>query len=76
MGGVFVLDKHNKIVAMAKEKAARREAEVLEVISEMVANGEKVTFYKVQKVTGAARSYLYGNENIRKLIEEAREASN
>ncbi len=67
--------KSEKIAAMSKDKSAKREAEVLKIISEMTSRGEKVTFYSVQKAAGASKSYLYGNKKIRSVIEQARDAS-
>lgn len=67
--------KSEKIAAMSKDKSVKREAEVLKAISDMVANGEKITFYSVQKSTGAAKSYLYSNERVRAAIEDARNGS-
>lgn len=67
--------KSEKIAAMSKDKSAKRVAEVLKSISDMVASGEKVTFYSVQKATGAAKSFLYSNEQVRTAIEEARASS-
>ena len=58
---------------MAKEKSAKRQQEVIKAIKLMKKNGEKISFYSVQKRTGASKSYLYTNEEISKLIQEARE---
>ena len=67
--------KSEKIAAMSKDKSAKREVEVLKIISEMVSSGDKITFYSVQKATNASKSYLYGNEKIRSAIEKARNES-
>lgn len=64
--------KTEKITAIAKEKATKRETEVLKAVADMVARGETITFYKVQKETGAAKSYLYSNGRIRAAIEDGR----
>lgn len=66
-------DKTLKIRSMAKEKSAKRQQEVISAIKLMKKNGEKISFYSVQKRTGASKSYLYTNEEISKLIQEARE---
>lgn len=66
-------DKTLKIRSMAKEKSAKRQQEVIKAIKLMKKNGEKISFYSVQKRTGASKSYLYTNEEISKLIQEARE---
>ena len=62
-----------KIAEMAKRKSIKRQKEVLDVIASMIKNGEKVTFYSVQKKTGASKSYLYNNEKIKEAIKQERE---
>lgn len=64
--------KSTKITNMAKDKAIKREAEVIAIIEQMVKNGEKITFYSVQKASNASKSYLYGNEKIKITIEKYR----
>lgn len=64
--------KTEKITTHSRTKALQRQSEVLEAIAEMHAAGEKITFYSVIQKTGASKSYLYGNETIRKTIEAAR----
>lgn len=60
------------IVDMAKAKSSRREAEVISAIRSMIADGDAITFYSVAKRTGASRSFLYTNQTIRAMIEDAR----
>ncbi|EDT27864.1 transposase [Clostridium perfringens] len=62
-----------KIAELAKEKSIKRQKEVLDIISLMIKNGEKVTFYSVQKKTGASKSYLYNNLKIKSVIQQERE---
>lgn len=57
-------DQTEKIRLRAKENSINREKEVLKTIIEMKKNGDKITFYSVQKKTKAAKSYLYKNETI------------
>ena len=38
----------------------------------MIKHGDKVTFYSVMKETKASKSYLFGNNEIRSLIEIGR----
>lgn len=65
-------NKTDACVEVVKAKSAKREAEVLAAINEMKEAGEKVTFYSVQKRTGASKSFLYKNETISKAIKESR----
>ena len=64
--------KTDKITEMAKAKSEKRQKEVLDAIKKMQKDGEPVTFYSVQKKTGASKSYLYNNEAIASAIKEAR----
>lgn len=64
---------YDKVVELAKQKSEQREEEVLKAISEMKLKNKSISFYSVQKNTGASRSYLYGNEKIRAKIENERE---
>lgn len=66
--------KSDAMVAHAKERGETRQKEVLDAIKQMKKRGDKITFYSVQKVTGAAKSYLYSNAAIRKAIEDERSA--
>lgn len=65
--------KTDKIKEYAKQKSSNRQAEVLVAIKEMIKSGEKVTFYSVQKKTGASKSYLYNNEAISNAIKSVRD---
>lgn len=62
-----------KIAELAKKKSVNRQKEVLDAIESMIKNGEKVTFYSVQKKTGASKSYLYNNDKIKMAIQQERE---
>lgn len=64
--------KTKSIADMAKAKSSKREAEVLAAIRSMISNGDAITFYSVAKRTGASRNFLYTNQTIRSLIEDAR----
>ena len=64
--------KEEAIVALAKEKAERRQQEVLQIIGNMVKSGECVSFYAVSKKAKASKSYLYRNEIIAQKIRECR----
>ena len=67
--------KTDKIKEHAKQKSSNRQAEVLAAIKDMVKAGEKVTFYSVQKKTGASKSYLYNNEAISNAIKGVRDGA-
>ena len=47
-----------KIAELAKKKSVNRQKEVLDAIESMIKNGEKVTFYSVQKKTGASKPLI------------------
>lgn len=64
--------KTDKIVELAAEKSKKRHREVINTINKMIKHGDKVSFYSVVKETGASKSYLYTNDEIRSLIELAR----
>lgn len=62
-----------KIVALAKEKTEVKKKKVLDTINEMVNNGEQITFYSVYQKAGVSKSFVYGNKEIRNVIEFYRE---
>lgn len=66
-------DRTEAMITEVKRKAAARQTEILELIREMSAKKEKITFYSVAKRTGASKSYLYNNEAIASTIREYRE---
>ena len=68
-------NKVDACVEAVKAKSAKRVSEVLAAIEEMQQNGDKITFYSVQKRTGASKSFLYKNEAISKAIKENRVSS-
>lgn len=65
-------DRTEAMIIEVKRKAAARQTEILELIKEMSAKKEKITFYSVAKRTGASKSYLYNNEAIASIIREYR----
>ena len=64
--------KTDRIVELATEKSRKRHREVISTINKMIKRGDKVSFYSVVKETGASKSYLYTNVELRSLIELAR----
>ena len=64
--------KTDRIVELATEKSRKRHREVINTINKMIKRGDKVSFYSVVKETGASKSYLYTNVELRSLIELAR----
>lgn len=66
------MGKTDGLAAAAKAKSERRVDEVLKTIADMKRRGDPITFSGVQKRSGAARSFLYNNEAIRKVIEDNR----
>lgn len=65
--------KTETIRALAKKKAENRQNEVIAEIKKMAKKKETITFYSVSKKTGAAKSFLYGNETISQLIKHYRD---
>jgi hypothetical protein len=65
--------KTDKIIRLAKEKTAEKERLALNAISGLIAGGQKVTFYSIAKETGLSKTFLYNNNSVRRVIEEARE---
>lgn len=66
------MKKTEKIVELSVNKSAKRKREVMTAINNMKRRGDNITFYSVMKLTGASKSYLYGNIEIRALIEKER----
>lgn len=64
--------KTDRIVELATEKSRKRHREVINTINKMIKRGDKISFYSVVKETGASKSYLYTNVELRSLIELAR----
>lgn len=58
---------------MAKEKTKEKQQKVIETINEMIENGEKITFYSVYQKAGVYKSFVYNNEDLRKVIEQHRQ---
>lgn len=65
----------SKIIELAKNKSEQTKNKVIEVINEMLVNGEKITFYSVYKRAGVSKSYVYKNEEVRLVIETYRKSS-
>lgn len=64
----------SKIVSMAKEKTEEKKQIVINTINEMIANGEKITFYSVYQKAGVSKSFVYNNKEIREVIEKHRKS--
>lgn len=62
------------IVLMAKEKTEERKQKVIETVNKMIENKEKITFYSVYQKAGVSKSFIYKNEDLRKLIESYRQS--
>lgn len=63
------------IVLLAKEKTEERKQRVIETVNKMLENKEKITFYSVYQKAGVSKSFIYKNEDLRKLIESYRQSS-
>lgn len=67
------MGKTDACVKKNKEKAMERQNAILAIIDAMEENGQKITFYGVQKESGASKSYLYKNQIIAERIFSARQ---
>lgn len=53
-----------------RKQEARKKASA--AITELISNGDAVNFSSVQKLSGISRSFLYGDKELRTLIESQR----
>ncbi len=67
------MSKIDACVKINKDKAIERQNEILAIIEAMEKEGQKISFYSVQKESAASRSYLYNNPMIAERIRSARE---
>lgn len=59
-----------EMIKAAKQRTIVTKNIVLEAIDEMLEEGESITFTSVSKKTGVTRKFMYGNEDIRLLINK------
>lgn len=67
------MGKHEKIVALSKKKTLDCRRRALETIKALETNGEKVTFYKVEKRGNVSKGFLYRDPIVSQLIREKRQ---
>lgn len=66
------MGRTDNAIKSRREFAENRKAEVIKVIKLMKKKGESITFYSVSQKTGASKSYLYKNAEIRTMITKNR----
>lgn len=55
--------KTEEMIRTVKEKAEKKKAETLKILSAMEANGEGITFYRLAKKANVSKSFLYNKRN-------------
>lgn len=55
--------KTEEMIRKVKEKAEKKKAETLKILSVMEANGESITFYRLAKEARVSKSFLYNKRN-------------
>lgn len=61
-----------KIVQSAKKRTENTRKKAIDAINAMIANGDNITFYNVNKKTGISKTFLYKDEIVSNLINENR----
>lgn len=64
--------KYDKIVAINKEKSRKKAKMAITQIQKMLENQERITVEELRKRTGFAKSFFYRNQEVRKILDNAR----
>ena len=64
--------KYDKIVAINKEKSRKKAKMAITQIQKMLENQERITVEELRKRTGFAKSFFYRNQEVRKVLDNAR----
>lgn len=70
------MDDKIKMIGVAQKKSQVTYAKALNIIKKKIINGEKINFYTIAKEANVSTSFLYGNVEIRELIEKYRKSNN
>lgn len=62
----------NSLIQECKDASEKRAASVAQVLDEMIANGEYISFGAVARRAGVSRSYLYRHAAIAERIKNVR----
>lgn len=63
---------YSKIVELSQKKTKDCRRRALLAIQEIESSGEKITFYKVEKLSQLSKGFLYHDPVISKIIREKR----
>ena len=72
---MFKIKNTDKVVSMAKMKSESTKQLVIDTINAMIEKGEDITFYSVYKKAGVSKSFVYNNQEVRKIIESQRKTT-
>ena len=64
--------KYDKIVAINKEKSKKKADIAITQIQKMLENQERITVGALRKRTGFSKSFFYRNQEVRRVLENAR----
>ena len=64
--------KYDKIVAISKEKSKKKANIAITQIQKMLENQERITVEVLRKRTGFSKSFFYRNQEVWKVLENAR----
>ena len=64
--------KYDKIVAINKEKSKKKANIAITQIQKMLENQERITVEALRKRTGFAKSFFYRNQEVWRVLENAR----
>ena len=67
------MQKHDKMVALAKEKSAERTETSISDIESMYRKNEKISVAELTKLTGLSRGFFYNNPNVKQVMMELKE---
>ncbi len=64
------------VIRKKRADVIEKENKCIAIINDMIKKGENISFYSVSQKCGCAKTFLYNQEEIRKLIENNRSESN
>ena len=67
------MQKHDKMVALAKEKSAEMTETAITAIESMYRKNEKISVAELTKLTGLSRGFFYNNPNVKQVMMELKE---
>jgi protein-arginine kinase activator protein McsA len=67
------MQKHDKMVALAKEKSAEMAETAITAIENMYRNNVKISVAELMKQTGLSRGFFYNNQNVKQILMELKE---